>query len=181
MTRPCVDQPCDRDNKGRIRCSFHRSRHTRGQPAHGPTRRRPHKLESWDVEKRTGTCRVCGPVHIVGNFSKVNPGYKCGRSVVNGTLISKYKITIEQYEEILAKQNGVCRLCHQEETRVDNRYGAQARLAVDHDHSCCPGETSCGNCVRGLLCHSCNTGIGKLGDDPARLRAAADYLEEFRE
>jgi hypothetical protein len=43
-------------------------------------------------------------------------------------------------------------------------------LAVDHSH-----ETGA---FRGLLCHSCNRAIGLLGDDPARLRAAAEYLED---
>jgi hypothetical protein len=33
---------------------------------------------------------------------------------------------------------------------------------------------------RGILCGKCNLGIGLLGHDPARLRAAAGYLEEAR-
>lgn len=177
MSKPCVDQPCNRDNRGRERCSFHRSRLTRGQPAHGPTRRRPHKLTEWNQSERTGICRVCGPVHIVANFNKANPGFKCGRSVVNGTLMSKYSISIEQYESMLSDQGNTCAICDGKETRIDNRYGATARLAVDHDHACCPGDTSCGKCIRGLLCHSCNTAIGKLKDDPAILRKAANYLE----
>jgi len=31
--------------------------------------------------------------------------------------------------------------------------------------------------VRGLLCSYCNTVLGLMAHDPARLRAAADYLE----
>ena len=33
---------------------------------------------------------------------------------------------------------------------------------VDHDHSCCTGEKSCGKCVRGILCLKCNTQIGHI-------------------
>lgn len=47
---------------------------------------------------------------------------------------------------------------------------AECPICVDHDHT--TGK------VRGLLCHGCNHGIGSLKDDPAMLRAAADYLEE---
>lgn len=31
---------------------------------------------------------------------------------------------------------------------------------VDHDHHCCPGSASCGQCVRGIICQRCNSGIG---------------------
>ena len=42
-------------------------------------------------------------------------------------------------------------------------------LHLDHDH-----ETGA---FRGWLCRSCNTAVGLAGDDPARLRAMADYLD----
>ena len=63
-------------------------------------------------------------------------------------LWDNYKLTIAQYDAILAYQGGVCYGCHQAEP-VKGR-----RLSVDHDHE--TGE------VRGLLCSRCNPIIGKL-------------------
>ncbi len=46
------------------------------------------------------------------------------------------------------------------------------RLAIDHDHK--TGQ------VRSLLCKKCNGVLGLVDDDPALLRAAADYIERHR-
>lgn len=85
-------------------------------------------------------------------------------------------ITHEQFDAILASQGGGCAICGASQGDARGR-----RLHVDHDHDCCPGKTSCGNCVRGLLCNGCNTGIGLLGDDPARLASAVRYLINHQE
>lgn len=55
--------------------------------------------------------------------------------------------------------------------------GSFFRLAIDHDHSCCPGRFSCGECVRGVLCAPCNRAIGYAKDDPKILLKLAEYLE----
>ena len=77
--------------------------------------------------------------------------------------LRKYRLTPAQYEEMLSRQGGLCDIC-----RGIPRAGS--RLCVDHAHD----ETGR---VRALLCHRCNLGIGNLMDDPALLRAAANYLE----
>src|SRR5574343_1913433 len=82
---------------------------------------------------------------------------------------SRYGVTRERYEALLDEQGGRCAIC-----RTDSP-GAKA-WKIDHDHACCPGNTSCGSCVRGLLCNRCNVGIGMLGDNPEVLFSAAEYL-----
>ncbi len=75
-----------------------------------------------------------------------------------------YGFSPEQYDAMLAEQGHQCLICG-----VSPEHSMKGRLYVDHDHK--TGK------VRGLLCGLCNSGIGKLGDSIARLRAAADYLE----
>ena len=82
--------------------------------------------------------------------------------------LRQYGLTPEQYEAMLAAQGGVCAICGQPET-ARNRSGQLRALSVDHDHG--TGR------IRGLLCASCNRGIGYLGDDLATLAAAMKYLE----
>lgn len=74
-----------------------------------------------------------------------------------------YGITLEQYDELLAKQEGKCGVCDKHESEF------KVRLAVDHNHV--SGE------VRGLLCNYCNHRLVGRHRDPALLRKIADYLE----
>lgn len=82
----------------------------------------------------------------------------------------RYRLTQEDYDRMLDEQGGVCAVVGCERTN------GKKRLHVDHDHSCCPGEKSCGQCVRGLLCQNCNRAAGQLRDDPVLAIALADYL-----
>lgn len=79
-----------------------------------------------------------------------------------------YSLTEEEYQKLYDTNNGKCWICN----KSVNYY-----LHVDHDHSCCSGEKSCGECVRGLLCHSCNSLLGHAKDNPEILRKAIGYLD----
>lgn len=61
--------------------------------------------------------------------------------------------------------------------------GGAENLHFDHDHSCCTttrtSSKTCGACLRGRLCASCNTALGLMRDDPKLLRALAGYMERF--
>ncbi len=82
---------------------------------------------------------------------------------------SRKGLTAEKVQELLGIQAGQCAICPIE----------LAVPHIDHDHACCPGTTSCGRCVRGLLCASCNHMLGKARDRPEVLEAAALYLRKF--
>ena len=71
----------------------------------------------------------------------------------------KYKLPVEEYDRLVASQNGQCAIC-----------AAVTKLCVDHCH-----ETGK---VRGLLCLTCNTGIGHLKDSIEIIRQALYYLEK---
>ena len=60
------------------------------------------------------------------------------------------------YDAKLESQGGHCALCNAVYT------GGTKRLSVDHDHRCCPDKHSCGDCVRGILCFTCNKRLGYL-------------------
>lgn len=85
---------------------------------------------------------------------------------------SRYKMSLDEYNAMLEDQNYGCMICG-----GTNKSGRA--LAVDHKHSCCPGKTTCGKCMRGLLCSSCNRAIGLFKDDSELLRKAATYIDNY--
>lgn len=48
--------------------------------------------------------------------------------------------------------------------------------AIDHNHKCCPGRTSCGECVRGLLCNRCNLLLGMVESETHLI---PEYLVQY--
>lgn len=86
------------------------------------------------------------------------------------SLRRRYGISAEEFDSLLAKQGGGCAACGTTEPRGKAWH-------VDHDHACCPTRArSCGKCIRGILCHGCNTALGNVEDDVRRLQLLIDYL-----
>ena len=78
----------------------------------------------------------------------------------NDHLLNEYGITEEEYNILLEKQRFGCAICG----------GCGKRpLAVDHDHAT--------GIIRGLLCDSCNIGLGNFQDSPNLLNLAIQYLK----
>lgn len=75
-----------------------------------------------------------------------------------------YGITIEQYHDLLTKQEFCCAVCGKHES------DEKKNLSVDHDHV--TGE------IRGLLCTMCNYRHVGRHRDSSLMRKIADYLDQ---
>lgn len=81
----------------------------------------------------------------------------------DGHLRRTYGITLDQYNDLLRKQRGRCKVCQRHHTEFPRN------LAVDHDHK--TGE------LRGLLCTHCNQRVIGRHRDHLLLLRAARYLK----
>jgi hypothetical protein len=101
-------------------------------------------------------------------YRDMTPEQKQRRAeITRRSLLKKlYKLSPEDYDEMLCRQNGLCAVCKTDD--AGGRHGS-GTFMVDHDHG--TGR------VRALVCTRCNLVIGALGDDAALARRIADYLE----
>ena len=145
------------------------------KPKYTETEKWCNKCSSWkpneefnhnksDVSGFSTYCRKC----IADYNTEYNPVYReKNKDLVafwkkNSRRFCEYGLTFDQYEKMLKDQNGICAMlgCH------------RPAACVDHDHMT--------GVVRKLLCKSCNAALGIFGDDPEKLRKAAEYIENFR-
>lgn len=76
-----------------------------------------------------------------------------------------YKLTPEEYFEVLKKQGGGCGICA---SQVNILNPKKMFLAIDHCHK--TGK------IRGILCDRCNMLIGSVKDSTAILEKSIEYL-----
>lgn len=125
----------------------------------------------------TKKCRKCGIEKTLDQFYKrkgVPDGLRsyckdCDRAIERNL---RYGLSEDRYLEMYEDQNGKCAICKQDDDEGKS-------LCVDHDHSCCPGRTSCGKCVRALICGRCNKALGIVKDDIAVLEEMTNYLRIY--
>lgn len=87
-------------------------------------------------------------------------------------IIRKYKTTLEHYKYLLERSENKCEICGEKETRKTGKSPRTTRLSLDHCHIL--------NKVRGLLCHTCNVGIGNFKDNINIMKKAINYLESHQ-
>lgn len=150
----------------------------------------------------TRKCRLCGEVRPLEDFNrqqdtKGGRRFRCRDCVrkYHAKWIAKYRATSpsyveyhrkrnlsakfglvpEDYDVMLAAQNGVCGICRRPPgISVKSRQKKPEVFCVDHDHTYPPRDKR-GH--RGLLCDICNRALGLMKDNPVALRNAAEYLE----
>jgi len=109
-----------------------------------------------------GLCKKCYHAKWMNDWYKRTRHLRSSDHWRSRNLRIKFKLSVEQYEEMLASQNGVCKIC--------GRPPRNKRLAVDHDHE--TGD------IRGLLCGPCNTALSHVELTSNFSRKALKYLEK---
>lgn len=88
----------------------------------------------------------------------------------------RYSLSVERVIELFDPATRVC---------GNTGCASTERLHLDHDHACCPkGKhrgrvSSCGDCVRGWLCHHCNVSLGMLQENPRKIQGLLVYLNSM--
>jgi len=77
-------------------------------------------------------------------------------------LKKKFGISLDEYNQLYKKQNGLCAICGNPENGK--------KLSIDHCHKT--------DKIRGLLCQCCNWGLGSFKDNPKLLNKAIEYLQQ---
>lgn len=124
-----------------------------------------HRLNPTPARDRAKQWKVDNPEREAARQAAYRASGRKGISDRKSYLKRKYGITPEEYDRLLAEQDGRCAICRR-------RPRDDISFHVDHDHV--TGR------VRGLLCFPCNNALGDFDDSPVVLARAADYVIEDR-
>jgi len=139
----CATDGCERPVERRGLCNGHLARAEGRVSPDKPIQRYAPSV----APEGTKWCAECGGFVNVDQFGK-NAAYckPCARAAAAK---AKWGTTAD---ELVALQGGKCGLCG-----TDSPGGQWGQWHIDHDHSCCGPSRGCPKCVRGALCHACNS------------------------
>ncbi|MGZ4524133.1 MAG: endonuclease domain-containing protein [Mycobacteriaceae bacterium] len=139
---------------------------------------------------RCGSALGCGEELPAANFAEEQLAVPDRRRTCRFCVtLSQHGMTGEQYDALLMAQGFGCAVCLRHVVDLTEspqggrprRDGTSlekvAKLIIDHDYQCCPAGTSCGKCLRGLICHSCNELLASAREDREVLVNAVEYLD----
>lgn len=173
---PCEVHGCSRITRYGVLCETHKEYCRLGQEL---TPIREWTRPSFRDELGRKRCRSCVEFKTPDSFttrsSEPDGLHRYCRPCQKYKLLwTQYRLSREDVDQRLEDQRYRCPICGR-----GISFSGDNLFHVDHDHSCCSSYKSCGACVRDLLCNLCNYALGNMHDDPARLRAAAEYLERW--
>ena len=154
--RSCSLDGCDRPHRAKGLCMYHYQR-------------------EWETgDPLTPDRRKCTPGCTCGRHNKVKqpPKIFTKEERRESKLRRFHGITTAEYNAMLADQGGGCKICG-----VIPKPGERF-FPVDHDHSCCPGNRHCRDCIRGILCQACNILVGFVEHN--RHKQALDYIRSSK-
>jgi hypothetical protein len=114
----------------------------------------------------TSRCKACH-IKITGARWQAVPSERLRTQFLQK--LKRYGLTEEEYWGLLEFQHFCCAICEEPESNA-------RALCVDHDHTCCDRDGSCGKCVRGLICDPCNLMLARFRDEARKFQRASDYL-----
>lgn len=117
---------------------------------------------------RRNVCKKCHSDYMVDYYKNNDEQRKIKNKINSVTRPTwrRHKITEEQFNKMLYMYDKKCHACKTNDA-----------VNIDHDHNCCAGGFSCGKCVRGILCHHCNSALGFVRDSEDTLNKLIKYLK----
>jgi hypothetical protein len=173
----CRLEYCDKPVKNLELCKSHymqywRDPNTKFWPiGESTSRKEPRRFRDENGNKRCDMCETFKDESCFTKSKKEVDGLaRSCRECARNHRLTKHGFTNERFNELLKEQNNACAICL--------KTLAGTKIQIDHDHNHCPGKFGCNDCVRGLLCINCNTGLGLYKDSPVLLQNALDYLRK---
>jgi hypothetical protein len=171
----CTFSGCDKPHMSHGLCDGHGRMRSRGQELRPLAVKRTRGDSLKEMAQGVRTCvgkHGCGQLLPLSQFSKhrkTADGYNtnCKECCRNLHMQWKYDMTQVEWDALFASQGNKCAICRTSETY---------RWATDHDHACCPGQKTCGKCIRAILCYPCNTTVGFIETHP-NIAAALAYVK----